>query len=99
MAIVVAVAISSDSATAMELANVLAFVFAINGTVAVVVKGEIMAVAAAMVVEEVDDVIAEVGAAEEAVTLWSGTNKNKDVSTGPLARPFARSLTPSLMGK
>ena len=94
VAIVVAVAISSDSATAMELANVLAFVFAINGTVAVVVKGEIMAVAAAMVVEEVDDVIAEVGAAEEAVTLWSGTNKNKDVSTGPLARPFARSLAP-----
>ena len=31
--------------------------------------------------------------------LWSGTNKNRDVSTGPLARPFARSpalLTRSL---
>ena len=26
--------------------------------------------------------------------LWSGTNKNKDVSTRPLARPFARSLAP-----
>ena len=26
--------------------------------------------------------------------LWSGTNKNRDVSTGPLARPFARSLAP-----
>ena len=25
--------------------------------------------------------------------LWSGTNKNRDVSTGPLARRFARSLT------
>ena len=25
---------------------------------------------------------------------WSGTNKNRDVSTGPLARPFARSLAP-----
>ena len=24
--------------------------------------------------------------------LWSGTNENRDVSTGPLARPFARSL-------
>ena len=24
--------------------------------------------------------------------LWSGTNKNRDASTGPLARPFARSL-------
>ena len=24
--------------------------------------------------------------------LWSGTNMNRDVSTGPLARPFARSL-------
>ena len=24
--------------------------------------------------------------------LWSGTNKNRDVSTGPLARPFAHSL-------
>ena len=24
--------------------------------------------------------------------LWSGTNKNRDVSTGPLARPFARLL-------
>ena len=27
-------------------------------------------------------------------SLWSGTNKNRDVSTGPLARPFARSLAP-----
>ena len=26
--------------------------------------------------------------------LWSGTNKDRDVSTGPLARPFARSLAP-----
>ena len=26
--------------------------------------------------------------------LWSGTSKNRDVSTGPLARPFARSLAP-----
>ena len=26
--------------------------------------------------------------------LWSGTTKNQDVSTGPLARPFARSLAP-----
>ena len=26
--------------------------------------------------------------------LWSGTNKNRDVSTGPLARPFAHSLAP-----
>ena len=26
--------------------------------------------------------------------LWSGINKNRDVSTGPLARPFARSLAP-----
>ena len=26
--------------------------------------------------------------------LWSGTNKNRDVSTGPLARPLARSLAP-----
>ena len=24
--------------------------------------------------------------------LWSGSNKNQDVSTGPLARPFIRSL-------
>ena len=24
--------------------------------------------------------------------LWSGANKNRDVSTGPLACPFARSL-------
>ena len=28
------------------------------------------------------------------ITLWSVTNKNRDVSTGPLARPFARSLAP-----
>ena len=28
------------------------------------------------------------------IALWSGTNKNRDVSTGPLARPFARSLAP-----
>ena len=26
--------------------------------------------------------------------LWSGTNKNRDVSTGPLARPSAHSLAP-----
>ena len=26
--------------------------------------------------------------------LWSGKNKNRDVSTGPHARPFARSLAP-----
>ena len=26
--------------------------------------------------------------------LWSGTNKNQDVSTGPLARPFACLLVP-----
>ena len=26
--------------------------------------------------------------------LWSGTNKNRDVSTGSLARPFTRSLAP-----
>ena len=26
--------------------------------------------------------------------LWSGTNKNRDVSTGPLARPFAHSFAP-----
>ena len=28
------------------------------------------------------------------IALWSGTNKNRDVSTGPLARPVARSLAP-----
>ena len=28
------------------------------------------------------------------IALWSGTNKNRDVSTGPLARTFARSLAP-----
>ena len=26
--------------------------------------------------------------------LWFGTDKNRDVSTGPLARPYARSLAP-----
>ena len=31
---------------------------------------------------------------DAADALWSGTNKNRDVSTGPLARPFARSLAP-----
>ena len=43
---------------------------------------------------------------DKRATHWSGTNKNRDVSTGPLARPIARSLapltrslTPSLMGK
>ena len=30
----------------------------------------------------------------KSIALWSGTNKNEDVSTGPLARPFARSLAP-----
>ena len=29
-----------------------------------------------------------------AAELWSGTNKDRDVSTGPLARPFDRSLAP-----
>ena len=28
------------------------------------------------------------------IPLLSGTNKNRDVSTGPLARPLARSLAP-----
>ena len=28
------------------------------------------------------------------IPLWPGTNNNRDVSTGPLARPFARSLAP-----
>ena len=43
---------------------------------------------------------------DKRATHWSGTNKNRDVSTWPLARPIARllaqltrSLTPSLMGK
>ena len=31
---------------------------------------------------------------EERSALWSGTNKNRDVNTGPIARPFALSLTP-----
>ena len=30
------------------------------------------------------------GGEREGAALWSGTNKNRDVSTGPLARPFAR---------
>ena len=30
--------------------------------------------------------------APAADALWSGTNKNRDVSTGPLARPFTCSL-------
>ena len=39
---------------------------------------------------------------EETSTQWFRTAKNRDVSTGPLARPFARSLaplTPSLVGQ
>ena len=32
------------------------------------------------------------GSFSTTTSLWSGTNKNRDVSTGPLARPFARSL-------
>ena len=28
----------------------------------------------------------------ETLALWSGTNMNRDVSTGPLARPFAHSF-------
>ena len=35
----------------------------------------------------------------EGNALWSGTNKNRDVNTGPLARPFARSLAPLTRGK
>ena len=30
----------------------------------------------------------------ETVALWSGTNKNRDVNTRPLACPFAHSLAP-----
>ena len=33
---------------------------------------------------------ARVEAEEGGGALWSGTNKNRDVSTGPLARPFSR---------
>ena len=28
------------------------------------------------------------------IPLWSGSTKSRDISTGPLARPFARSLAP-----
>ena len=31
---------------------------------------------------------------DEGDALWSGKNKNRDISTRPLARPFARSLAP-----
>ena len=34
--------------------------------------------------------------AATATALWSGTDKNRDVSTGPLARPFARPFARSL---
>ena len=33
-----------------------------------------------------------------ASSLWSKIEKNTDVSTGPLARPFARSLAPLTRG-
>ena len=33
------------------------------------------------------------------ISLWSRTNKNRDVSTGPLARPFARLLALLTRGK
>ena len=49
-----------------------------------------------------DDAEAGMGAApldDAAAALWSGTNKNRDVNTGPLARPFARSLAPLTRGK
>ena len=36
----------------------------------------------------------EVKEGRRGVALWSGSTKNRDVSTGPLARPFARSLAP-----
>ena len=39
------------------------------------------------------DIITNRGACHN-TTLWSGTYKNRDVSTGPLARPFARLLAP-----
>ena len=32
--------------------------------------------------------------AHPSIALWSGTNKNRDISTGPLACAFARSLAP-----
>ena len=32
------------------------------------------------------------GLSSSIVALWSGTNKNRDISTGPLPCPFARSL-------
>ena len=31
-------------------------------------------------------------AGHDEIALWSGTNMNRDVSTGPIARPFSRSL-------
>ena len=45
--------------------------------------------------EVLDDAAAAAHAeAAAAAALWSGTNKNRDVSTGPLARPFAHLLAP-----
>ena len=44
--------------------------------------------------------VAEEGRKKESRSaLWSGTNKNIDVSNGPLARLFARSLAPLTRGK
>ena len=36
----------------------------------------------------------DVSAAAAVSALWSGTNKNRDISTGPFACPFARLLIP-----
>ena len=38
--------------------------------------------------------LAKTGSQPSPKPLWSGTTKNQDVSTGPLARLFARSLAP-----
>ena len=46
---------------------------------------DVIAVVVVAAVDVVDGVV---------VALWSGLNKNRDVSTGPIARPFPRSLAP-----
>ena len=47
-----------------------------------------------MTIKIIDDFLFVIVLVKTNVTLWARSTKNPDLSTGPLTRPFTRSLAP-----